>query len=105
MITGRVTMRSRTPQSRILLTAIGTERGGDAEVIMEVLDSDPGTARLVTTRSESFARGDWQAKVESYLEIATTRADYHLTARVVATDKDGIVMRREWQETIARQLS
>lgn len=108
--------RERDPISGVETTYVigndGTERhlhtgltltGSSAEAFSIHPDA-PTSARGTVTRHAGYGRGDWQADLYTEVSVEALAAHWRIRARLVATDADGVVIEREWNEDIARDL-
>ncbi|GGH18229.1 hypothetical protein SAMN05444007_10146 [Cribrihabitans marinus] len=63
---------------------------------------DPTTATMTSQWRKRYARGDWMAELETTVTMRALRDAWHVTARLEARDADGMVLVRDWDETIPR---
>ena len=66
--------------------------------------NDPTSAWASADWSKSFSRGDWNATVETRTRVQALRDVFRVTAYLLARDGDQVVMEREWQEDVPRDL-
>lgn len=66
--------------------------------------SDPNSAIGIQEWTKSYSRGDWQAKVQTQVSVQALADVWKLEATLTATDRDGVVVERNWREDIPRDM-
>ncbi len=69
-----------------------------------IVDGDPASARGRCTWEKRYQRGDWIAELAVAVEVAATAEAFEVTASLEARDTESEVMKRNWKETIPRDL-
>ncbi|MEM0948046.1 MAG: CocE/NonD family hydrolase [Pseudomonadota bacterium] len=65
---------------------------------------NPHSAQMTSRWQKRYARGDWIAELDTILTMRAGPDAWHITARLEARDADGIVIVREWDEQIDRDM-
>ncbi|MCP9483301.1 CocE/NonD family hydrolase [Shimia sp. CNT1-13L.2] len=65
---------------------------------------DPNSAAGIQKWTKSYARGDWQAEVQTQVAVQALADVWRVEASLKAFDKDGIVAERKWREDVPRDL-
>ncbi len=66
--------------------------------------ADPLEAMMESTFSHRMQRGDWRVAVEAWSRMTCDAENFHLEARVTASEGDAVVHVREWRESIPRDF-
>ncbi len=82
--------------------AAGIE-GGDATVIeTRIHPDDPLRARVSEFQRTELRRGTWRVSIETEIQIACTKTEFVVTARLDAWEGDDRVFHRSWDERVPR---
>jgi predicted acyl esterase len=65
---------------------------------------DPLSARYQLTQSYDMGREGWRIRIETETSMRATAADFVLEAKLRAYENGALAAKREWRETIARDL-
>ena len=65
---------------------------------------DPNSAIGTCRWCESYSRDDWKAEVRTEVSVHALRDCWRIEASLVARDADGIVVERQWNEDVPRDL-
>ena len=66
--------------------------------------SDPLSAGAQITSHATLRRKGWTPELRSLVELRATKKDFIVTARLTASEGDGEIFTRTWEETIPRDL-
>jgi putative CocE/NonD family hydrolase len=66
--------------------------------------SDPLSAKAQITAHAALRRKRWTPELRSVVELRVTKEDFIVTARLTASEGDGDIFTRTWDETIPRDL-
>ena len=69
-----------------------------------IRDDDPLSARAETEWCETTVRGAVEARTALHATLRATATSFEIQASLDAFESDALVCRREWQETIPRDL-
>jgi predicted acyl esterase len=69
-----------------------------------IADSDPTTERTEMKRRISASRGDWNARIETLIDVTCDARSFHLVARLEAFEGDRRIFERDWREAIPRDM-
>jgi hypothetical protein len=70
----------------------------------QIQPRDPNSAAGIQKWTKSYARGDWQAEVQTQVAVQALADVWRVEASLKAFDKDGIVAERKWREDVPRDL-
>src|SRR5690606_2318399 len=70
----------------------------------EIRPDDPNSAGASAVWAKTFARGDWEARVETEVTVHALADAWHITARLRALDGGRTFHEKEWDERIPRDL-
>ena len=96
--------RAREEPSRVRIEAIGTEIETQFRMEYRIRDDDPLSARAETEWCETTVRGAIEARTALHATLRATATSFEIQASLDAFAADALVCRREWQETIPRDL-
>ncbi|MEM6823577.1 MAG: CocE/NonD family hydrolase [Pseudomonadota bacterium] len=65
---------------------------------------DPNSATGLQRWRKSYARGEWKANLRTEVSVRALAEVWRIEASLTAEDKDGIVLRRQWSEDVARDF-
>ena len=68
----------------------------------EIHPEDSNSATGTVLWSMSYARGEWQAEVDTRVVVKALAAHWRIEAGLIARDADGVVAERNWSEDIPR---
>jgi len=71
---------------------------------MSIYPDNPNSAVLSSKRCFSFERGNWKARTDATITIAAERDLWTLTGNLQASDADGVIFEKTWNEKIERDL-
>ncbi len=84
--------------------AIGTELGMESRTEYRIRDDDPLSASVRTKRTHAAVQDGSRTRTELDVTMRATNASFHLTAVLEAFESDRLVLCREWDEEIPRDL-
>ena len=99
-----MTMLLESPESRMRLDAIGTERSSATRTEIVIDDNDPSTATLEMWHKSGYRRDTWDARIESTVRFSVTEDEFVIWGEYLAYDHDELISERTWDERIPRQL-
>jgi predicted acyl esterase len=88
----------------ILNKSLGLATGSIARETYRILPDDPLSARVDTHWTETLARGDWRVRTETFTAMRADKETFYVTARLEAYEGDALVLARDWDEGVARDL-
>ena len=94
----------RTADYRYRVDSTGTEVYGNANMISEIRENDPGSAQLQMNRSIGLQRPGWDTRVESRIQFSMTKDTFLLVGEIRAFDDGKPFFSRKWTRPIRRQL-
>ena len=103
-VSGEYFHRRIEEPSLVRIDDIGIELGNSSSSECRIMDDDPLSARLELRRCQSVGRGDWRVRSELVTRFSATRKSFHVHATLEAFEGDVLIRRREWDETIPRDL-
>ncbi|MFT9257365.1 MAG: CocE/NonD family hydrolase [Acetobacter sp.] len=71
---------------------------------LSIRDDDPLSARYVLTQTYEMGRPGWMTKLVTYSEMTSDEAHFHLKAHLEAFENGQPVARRDWMQSIPRDL-
>jgi hypothetical protein len=71
---------------------------------IEILDSDPLSARAEVAHETELARGPWCARVETRMRLSASKQEFRLESRLEAREGEHLVFSRSWDDRIPRDL-
>jgi len=83
---------------------IGTQLCHSLKRELTIRDDDPLSARYVLTQSYEMGRDGWKILVETQTRMHADRDNFYLSGTLVAYENGRACTKREWKETIARDL-
>jgi hypothetical protein len=83
---------------------IGTELSHNLRRELTIRPEDPLSARYLLTQSYEMGREGWRSRIETVTEMTSDAQNFVITGSLVALENGVEVARREWSETIARNL-
>ncbi len=69
-----------------------------------IKEGDPNSSVWKIAWSARINRGSWDSMVSSIIEMTSTVTDFHVKESVHADEGDKVVLDRQWQNTIKRDL-
>ena len=72
--------------------------------MFRINEYDPLTARGEIEQKTVFRRGDWAVRIECRTALSCDREQFFITATLDAFEGRERILRREWDETLPRQL-
>ena len=85
------------------LEAAGNIEGGDASIVeLRIHPDDPLRARASMVQRTELRRGTWRVSVETEIQIASTKTEFVVVARLDAWEGDDRVFHRSWDERVPR---
>jgi putative CocE/NonD family hydrolase len=86
------------------LEVAGNIEGGDATVTeTRIHPEDPLRARASMLQRTELGRGAWRVAIETDIQIACTKTDFVVVARLDAWEGDDSVFHRAWDERVPRR--
>ena len=85
-----------------VLDDIGTEQSFTRVRSSSIVDDDPLSARAHVACTATYSRGDWQARIESDLEMTCDAESFYINARLTTYDGDAVFVDRRYSRTIPR---
>ena len=76
--------------------------GSNVRMRYAIPPDDPATARFDCNWVFEFARDDWAVRIETDSRMTCDRATFYLWRGVKASEGEGLVLARGWQEEIPR---
>ena len=92
----------RTPPAPVVLSITSGKGRLDPPVRPPRRDDDPLSARAEVKRSYEMGREDWRVRIESATAMTASATDFHLTARLEATEGGEPFFTRDWDTRIPR---
>ena len=83
---------------------IGTELSQSVKRELTIRDDDPLSARYVITQSYEMGREGWRTSVRTRAEMRSDRENFYLSGEVAALEDGKEMAKRNWSETIRRDL-
>ena len=71
---------------------------------MRICDDDPLSARALIEQSYDTGREGWRLRTESRLEMSSTATDFRIKGWLRVLEDGTELRRRDWDETIPRDL-
>ncbi len=90
--------------SMVRIDDIEIEIGNESSHELRIRDDDPLSARAELRRLQTVQRGVWQVRTELVTRFSATREAFTVQARLTAHEGDAQIRRRDWDETIPRDL-
>ncbi len=85
------------------LEAAGNIEGGDGTVVeIRIHPDDPLRARASMAQRTELRRDTWRVSVETEVQVACTKTEFVVTARLDAWEGDERVFHRSWDERVSR---
>ncbi len=94
--------RSSTGTETHVHTGLQVERASTER--FEIHPDDPNSAIGTCHWCQSYSRGDWKAETRTDVSVYALRDCWRIEASLVARDADGIVVERQWNEDVPRDL-
>jgi len=102
VLTGLTTMQLPRDGGTTHLTDIDLICRDTGDVVHEIADGDPTSARCRTRFAMERRRGDWHIRTETRTELRCTRTEFVLTATLDAYEGEARVFARNWRLTLPR---
>ena len=90
--------------ARLRIEEIDLELGHHVERHFTIDDRDPLSARSEIVEAMQMRRGDWAVEVRARTELTADATHFRLRARLEADENGAAFFRREWDESIERDL-
>jgi hypothetical protein len=90
------------PVGAFRIDEIGLEISHLLESEYRIRDDDPLSARAEVKQSYEMGRENWRVRIESSAAMTASRTDFHLTARLEATEGGEPFFTRDWDTRIPR---
>jgi putative CocE/NonD family hydrolase len=100
--TQTTTFDIKSDDGQYTLDEIGTEQTSTRTKTYSVQREDPATCRTVVTCTQSYRRGDWDARTETEVAVSCDRTHFHVTGWLKAYDHGKLFATREYREKIKR---
>ena len=85
------------------LEVAGNIEGGDATLTeTRIHPDDPSRARTSMLQRTELGRGAWRVSIETDIQIACTKTEFIVAARLDAWEGDASVFHRTWDERVPR---
>ena len=84
---------------------LGFEQGGEGKYDVDIKDDDPLSAVAEMRKVQTKRRGDWQVRFETSMRLTCTSEAFRLQAALRASEGATEVCHRDWDCTIARDLT
>ncbi len=94
--------RSSTGTETHVHTGLKVERASTER--FEIHPDDPNSAIGTCHWCQSYSRGDWRAETRTDVSVYALRDCWRIEASLVARDADGVVVERQWNEDVPRDL-
>ncbi|HEY6431936.1 MAG TPA: CocE/NonD family hydrolase, partial [Acetobacteraceae bacterium] len=102
--TGERYFRFSDTPSVVRIDDIGIELENEGGGEFGIRDDDPLSARAELRRVNTVSRGEWRVRTEFVMRFSASRDAFHVQAVLSAFDDAVLIRRREWDETIPRDL-
>ncbi|MFC3614188.1 CocE/NonD family hydrolase [Lutimaribacter marinistellae] len=102
--TGAETHTRSSDTGRLRHVHTGIEVHYENEDSFTIHPDHPNSASGTCRWAKHYRRGDWIAELDTSVTVRALPDAWHITATLEARDADGIVVTREWDETIQRDL-
>jgi predicted acyl esterase len=89
----------------VRIDRIGLELGGEGKFAVDLKDDDPLSASIEMQRTQTIRRDAWQVRIQTAMRLSCTRDAFLLRASLRAWEGDREVCRRDWDESIPRDLA
>jgi uncharacterized protein len=96
--------RALEEPSRIRIEAIGTELEMGFRMEYRIRDDDPLSARAETEWRQTVLRGVIETRTALHATLRATATGFEIQASLDAFEAEALVCRREWRQTIPRDL-
>lgn len=83
---------------------IKTELAHNLRRELTIRPDDPLSARYVLTQSYEMGRDGWRTRIETVMEMTSDAENFFMSGHLIAFEGETEVARRNWSETIARNL-
>jgi hypothetical protein len=103
--TGERFWRAVEAPNRVRIEAIGTEVETESRTEYRIRDDDPLSARMEMTRSQCVRRGAIETRARLRATMRATAAEFVVETTLEAFEGEALVCRREWRETVRRDLA
>jgi hypothetical protein len=90
--------------SVVRIDDIGIELENEGSGEFRIKDDDPLSARAELRRANEVRRGEWRVRTEVVTRFSASRDGFHVQAVLSAFEDTVLIRRREWDETIPRDL-
>ncbi|MEM7282404.1 MAG: CocE/NonD family hydrolase [Pseudomonadota bacterium] len=96
--------RTLSESGGLLINEIGTEMSRAYDWVSSIDKSDPTSAMWGGYHAMTLNRDDWDIKTLSNYKLKSDKNNFYVFTEVVVSEKGEVIFKREWQETIARDL-
>lgn len=103
--TGAETHRRYSDTGRERHPHTGIEVWYENEDRFTIHPEDPNSATGTCRWSKRYRRGDWLAELDATVTVCSKADCWHITAKLEARDGDGVVLIRDWSESIPRDFA
>ncbi|HJR21276.1 MAG TPA: CocE/NonD family hydrolase, partial [Dongiaceae bacterium] len=100
--TETTTFLIKSDDGRYVINDIGTEQTSTRTKTYRIQRNDPTACFCSVLSTQTYKRGDWDARVDSEVAVTSDRTHFHVTAWVKAYDHGKIFATREYKEKIKR---
>jgi putative CocE/NonD family hydrolase len=100
--TQTTTFDIKSDDGQYTLDEIGTEQTSTRTKTYSVQREDPTTCRTLVGCTQSYKRGDWDARVETEVAVSCDKTHFHVTGWLKAYDHGELFATREYKEKIKR---
>lgn len=95
-----VAKSSHWPAARLLDSGLRyVDKGSD---VYEIVLGEPLSARTVSERSITIARGDWHTRVETRTTLSASAEAFLVTNTLEGYERDVRVFAKSWQRSVPR---
>ena len=101
-MTGGVSHRIVGGMGKLRLEDIDLEMGHVYERIHSIQPDNPNSAKFSMTQRYELRRSTWNIVLNATMEVTSSMKSFELQAWVEASDKNGLVSRREWKASVPR---
>jgi uncharacterized protein len=100
--TETTTFLIKSDDGRYVINDIGTEQTSTRTKTYRIQRDDPTSCFCSVLCTQTYKRGDWDARVDSEVAVTSDRTHFHVTGWVKAYDHGRIFATREYKEKIKR---
>ena len=102
LVTGEVVMELNQDGDKRMTLPDGLSLIEDNHDRFEIVEEDPLSAAVTSSRRLSLERGDWRIDVRTSSRMTSDRERFHLFDRLEAFAGDDLVFERTWQRDVPR---